>query len=543
MALSTSRTLITKTGISTTQVFDMGGINIAGGDFNLGSAIKLGNASGIITATKFVGPIEGAITSTDATFTGDVSIVGIITARSGIRVGANGIKRETVHLDAGDSGANYLRFTNTTTGNGTTDGFNVGINADENALLWNFENKDTIFATNNLERLRIKTDGNIGIGTTLPNVGGFNADAKVLTLSGTKRGVIELRGDIPAADTIGAISFLSANNNKAEIKSVTDGSFNGDLRLATGGSDRLKLSSSSTIFNEDGADVDFRIEGDTQANLFYVDASADAIGVGATPGTSGMKMEISRSTTDAFVNASDCVLRLLNTDTSANTNQTSLQFTTGTTSVGADSAIVSQAEDQNGNSRLEFWTDTTNGMTEKASIDSTGDLTIKDGDLVIGTSGHGIDFSATGDGNGTMQNELLDDYEEGLWTPTGPSGVADYQFANSAGYYTKIGNIVWWFVHTTTSLVPNNNNVYEIHGLPYTSAATNHNYGWANNIVYTASSNNTIIANMRPLVQRAASYVYFHTVGQGTSARVTNSQFRTGMQGQTMIMAGNYQAG
>ena len=54
MALS-SRSLITKTGISTTQVFDMGGINIPGGDFNIGSAIKLGNASGIITCTTFSG--------------------------------------------------------------------------------------------------------------------------------------------------------------------------------------------------------------------------------------------------------------------------------------------------------------------------------------------------------------------------------------------------------------------------------------------------------------------------------------------------------
>ena len=60
MALSTSRTLITKTGISTTQVFDMGGINISGGDFNLGSAIKLGNASGIITATTFSGSLAAS---------------------------------------------------------------------------------------------------------------------------------------------------------------------------------------------------------------------------------------------------------------------------------------------------------------------------------------------------------------------------------------------------------------------------------------------------------------------------------------------------
>ena len=100
--------------------------------------------------------IAGTLTYEDVT---NIDSVGIITARSGIRVGANGTKRETVHLDAGDSGANYLRFTNTTTGNGTADGFNVGINADEEALIWNFENKPTIFATNNTERLRIASDG------------------------------------------------------------------------------------------------------------------------------------------------------------------------------------------------------------------------------------------------------------------------------------------------------------------------------------------------------------------------------------------------
>ena len=40
----------------------------------------------------------------------------------------------------------------------------------------------------------------------------------------------------------------------------------------------------SAIFNEAGAAVDFRIEGDTCANLFFVDGSADKIGIGtATP--------------------------------------------------------------------------------------------------------------------------------------------------------------------------------------------------------------------------------------------------------------------
>ena len=44
-------------------------------------------------------------------------------------------------------------------------------------------------------------------------------------------------------------------------------------------------SSGSTVFNEDGADVDFRIEGDTQASLFKVDAGNDRVGIGESDPT------------------------------------------------------------------------------------------------------------------------------------------------------------------------------------------------------------------------------------------------------------------
>lgn len=42
----------------------------------------------------------------------------------------------------------------------------------------------------------------------------------------------------------------------------------------------------ANVFNDAGADVDQRMEGDTDANLFYLDASTDRIGIGtATPTT------------------------------------------------------------------------------------------------------------------------------------------------------------------------------------------------------------------------------------------------------------------
>ena len=57
------------------------------------------------------------------------------------------------------------------------------------------------------------------------------------------------------------------------------------FNVATGGTERMELGT-TTIFNEDGADVDFRIEGDSEANLFYVDAGNDRIGIGtSTPAT------------------------------------------------------------------------------------------------------------------------------------------------------------------------------------------------------------------------------------------------------------------
>lgn len=86
-----------------------------------------------------------------------------------------------------------------------------------------------------------------------------------------------------------------------------------------------------------------------------------------------------------------------------------------------------------------------------------GDQTILDGNLVIGTAGKGIDFSASSHSPG-MTSELLDDYEEGVFTPvvigTGVAGTGTY--STQAGRYQKVGNtvhfelVVVWTAHTGT---------------------------------------------------------------------------------------------
>jgi hypothetical protein len=68
-----------------------------------------------------------------------------------------------------------------------------------------------------------------------------------------------------------------------------------------------------------------------------------------------------------------------------------------------------------------------------------GDVTLSTGNLIIGTSGKGIDFSAT---SGTGTSELLADYEEGTWTPNQGAGVTVVGAFSSVGRYTKVGRLV-----------------------------------------------------------------------------------------------------
>lgn len=71
------------------------------------------------------------------------------------------------------------------------------------------------------------------------------------------------------------------------------------------------------------------------------------------------------------------------------------------------------------------------------------DVSISDGNLVV-SNGKGIDFSATGQVTG-MTNELLDDYEEGVYTvvmaDTG-TGTITVNSNDDQAQYVKVGNLV-----------------------------------------------------------------------------------------------------
>ena len=58
------------------------------------------------------------------------------------------------------------------------------------------------------------------------------------------------------------------------------------LGIATSGVERVEFGTTEVVFNDSGADVDFRVEGDAEASLFVVDAGNDRIGIAeSAPGT------------------------------------------------------------------------------------------------------------------------------------------------------------------------------------------------------------------------------------------------------------------
>jgi hypothetical protein len=115
--------------------------------------------------------------------------------------------------------------------------------------------------------------------------------------------------------------------------------------------------------------------------------------------------------------------------------------------------------------------------TEVARTNSNG---------IAPVAGKGIDFSANTHAAG-MTSELLNDYEEGTWTPTDGSG-AGLTFTGTSGncFYTKVGNLVtcvFGLVYPTTA----NTSGAKLAGLPFTSKATTSSVS-GGFITYTNSS-------------------------------------------------------
>ena len=270
------------------------------------------------------------------------------------------------------------------------------------------------------------------------------------------------------------------------------------------------------VFNESGAAVDFRIESDDNANMFFIDGSEDKIGIGtASPGAELHLYKSNGNPTLYFENSDTATdsgdflgkIEFKGNDGSSNASgirahiHGGIQNTSGGAflafGVANSSTAVAESMRIQANGNVGIGT-TAPGYN--LVVNSTGNsiLQIKSGDtswasLYFGEQSSAyrgviqynnntdhMEFYTTGSermrilsGGGLTFNgdtataNALDDYEEGTWTPAldngGVSSLTTYAI------YTKIGRICHIHAKITAVFPSLPGQIFQISGLPYAS--------------------------------------------------------------------------
>jgi microcystin-dependent protein len=109
------------------------------------------------------------------------------------------------------------------------------------------------------------------------------ANTLVLSTNGTARltaSTTAVTSSLPIDVPLGSVGAPSLTFTGDLDTGILSPSAN-QLAIATNGVERVEFGTTEVVFNDGGADVDFRVEGDTNPDLFLVDASADAVLLGS----------------------------------------------------------------------------------------------------------------------------------------------------------------------------------------------------------------------------------------------------------------------
>ena len=370
--------------------------------------------------------IGGVLTYEDVT---NIDSVGVVTARAGIRVTG-----DSIHVESSEDRLLYLKST------------------DANAYL-TFEDTDSSSAFANRvgtvsdglyfstggggERLRITSDGKVGVGENSPDRllhlkaasstaysgGSDTADYNFLKIENTTN------------DKSAGIFFAIGSNGEAAITATEVADGNTDIAFQNRGggvrSEKARIDSSGNVQAR-------RARSNTVGDVaLSVQPSDSTIHYGMRIDSTNNSLNLDR--------ASGTPTNLLVIDSSGDLGLggiTSPSFTTGGGIHLKRNYGIGFGDGSNG--RPDFQLVTTGGSTLDFRCGfgaDTADISMTTGGNLVFASGGGIDFSANANANG-MTSEVLDDYEEGTYTPTltntGASPIYQYQ----QGRYTKVGRYV-----------------------------------------------------------------------------------------------------
>ena len=248
----------------------------------------------------------------------------------------------------------------------------------------------------------------------------------------------------------------------------------------------------AVTINESSADKDFRVESNGNANMLFVDGGNNQVGIG----TGSMNSYYAK---DLVVSCN---------------NQGGLTFIGGTSDTGQ---YIMFADGTSGADRyrgyLQYDHANNNMMlatdgAEQVRIHSNGVLSASDG-------------IALGVGTANTASNVLDDYEEGTWTPS-LGGNASYHY--QIGVYTKVGNKVFVRGQISVNLIGTGSQSV-ITGLPFTSeTTTNGNPAGVLGVSYFANLN-IAVTYISGYADQGQSRIQMS--GTGSSA-VTTVQYNTG---------------
>ena len=384
-----------------------------------------------------------------------------------------------------------------------------------------------LFYTNDSERMRLTSDGHLGISNSSPdhpltltaNPGAANTPVAWLHNSGN---VSEYDGTV--ISTVNDGSDVEVLHVRTNTTTYDGGSslmlVKGDGNVGIGvdpGSTKLRVSGGSgQLFKiDDGANALLTCDAtgnlDVASGVTTLNNTGDnALRVESTDGNP-MTVNVVGSAPNYLFDVRDDGTSKFRVDGSGN-----LSLETGEYQSGNSLVISADPNNDGSASKIELKVD----GTTRVEVTNSGNLNIANGNLGFATSGKGIDFSATSDGTGSSISELFSDYEQGDFVPViGTSGgTIDGTTTIHSAKYTKIGNTVHLSINVSTNGLTDisaASGYVRITGLPFTAAGsstygglfTSYALNWSNHPVGGYVNTSSTIVSLTKRFSSITGYI------------------------------------